>query len=89
VLVGLTFLVGFFATQWLFSGFLLSPAARNFFFGVDQWDYSTHLGPWRYGYWGRQTDPLIPRALGIAALLAVVSARLGLWWGDWMARVKR
>jgi hypothetical protein len=87
--VGLTFLALFGVTQWLFSEFLISPAARTFFFGVDQWDYSTHVGRWRYTFWGLDNDPLTLRALLIAALLAMVSARLGLGWGKWMTRVRR
>ena len=75
--------------QWFFSEFLLSPPARTFSFGVDQWDYSSRLGPWRYQFWGLPGDPVTPQALAIAAALAVVSARLGLWWGNWMARVQR
>jgi len=27
--------------------------------------------------------------LGIAAVLAVCSARVGLWWGNWMAGLRR
>jgi hypothetical protein len=89
VLTGLGFLAAFVLTQWFFAEFLLSPHARNFFFGVDQWDYSSRLGPWRYGFWRIETDPVTPRGLAWAGLIAVVSARLGLWCGTWMAKIKR
>src|SRR2546428_13010950 len=89
VFVGVAFLAVFLATQWFFADFLLSPYARNYFFGADQWDYSSQLGPWRYRYWRLQTDPITPAALAIAALFAIAAARVGLWWGNWMARVKR
>ena len=89
VLTGLGFLAAFVLTQWFLAEFLLSPHARNFFFGVDQWDYSSRLGPWRYRYWRIETDPVTPRGLAWAALIAVVSARVGLWCGTWMARIKR
>src|SRR4029077_5603347 len=79
VLTGLGFLAAFALTQWFFAEFLLSPHARNFFFGVDQWDYSSRLGPWRYRFWRIETDPVTPRGLAWAALIAVVSARVGLW----------
>ena len=88
-LSGVAFLAVFFAVQWLFTEFLLSPYARNFFFGVDRWDYSSRLGPWRYEFWRVQADPVTPRALGLALLLAVGSARFGMWWGNWAARVRR
>jgi hypothetical protein len=89
LLTGVGFLAAFALTQWLFTEFLLSPHARNFFFGVDQWDYSSRLGPWRYRFWGAEADPVTPQSLGWAALLAVASARLGLWCGTWMAKIKR
>jgi hypothetical protein len=89
VLLGLAFLAAFFVTQWFFTEFLLSPHARNFFFGVDQWDYSSRLGPWRYTFWRAEANPVTPTTLAIAALIAVASARIGLWWGNWMARLRR
>jgi len=88
-LVGLAFLAVFFVTQWFFSEFLLSPHSHNYLFGVDHWDYSSRPGPWRYHFWRAETDPVTPRAFVIAALLAVLSARLGLGWGNWMARLRR
>ena len=89
VAAGLAFLAVFFVVQWFFTEFLLSSHARNFFFGVDQWDYSSRLGPWRYQFWRIQGDPVTPQGLAIAAGLAAASARIGLWWGNWMARVQR
>ena len=89
LLLGLAFLAAFRVVQWFFTEFLLSPHARNFFFGVDQWDYSSRLGPWRYQFWRLPGDPVTLRSLAIAAGFAVVSTRLGLWWGNWMARVQR
>src|SRR5438067_1691536 len=88
-LVGLAFLTVFFVTQWFFTEFLLSPHSHNFLFGVDHWDYSSRPGPWRYRFWRAETDPVTPRALVITALLAVLSARLGLGWENWMARLRR
>ncbi len=89
LLGGVTFLAAFFVTQWFAAEFLLTPHARNFVLGVDQWDYSSQLGPWRYRFWRIQTDPVTVKGMAIAAALAVASARLGLWWGGWMARVRR
>jgi len=89
LLAGTLFVALFFVTQWFFTEFLLSPHARNFFFGVDQWDYSTKLGPWQYRFWRVQNDPVTARSLGIAALIAIAAARIGLWWGNWMAQVRR
>jgi hypothetical protein len=87
--VGLAFVCVLLAVQWFFAGFLLSPHARNFLFGVDHWDYSSRVGPWRYEFWRTTSDPLTLRGLALTAALGVVSTRLGLWWGTWMSRVKR
>ncbi len=89
VLAGVTFLGVFFVTQWFFTEFLLTPQARTFAFGVDQWDYSSRVGPWRYRFWRIEADPVTARGLAWAAVFAIVSTRLGLWWGNWMARVRR
>ena len=87
--IGAAFLVLFFGVQWYFSGFLLSPAARNGFFAGDRfWAYFSHPGEFHYQFWVRD-DPMSLRRFGIALLWAVASARLGLWWGQWMARVQR
>jgi len=78
------------AVHWYWAEFLLSPYARNFVFGVDKWDYSTRLGPWRYQYWNLDRGGfLLLRGLVVAAVYATVSARLGLWWGAGMSRIKR
>src|SRR5437016_8182695 len=89
VLAGVTFLGVFFVTQWFFTEFLLTPQARTFAFGVDQWDYSSRVGPWRYRFWRIEADPVTASGLAWGAVFAITSARLGLWWGNWMARVRR
>ncbi len=89
VLAGVAFLGVFFVTQWFFTEFLLTPHARNFAFGVDQWDYSSRVGPWRYRFWRIEADPVTASGLAWGAVFAIASARLGLWWGNWMARVRR
>ena len=88
--VGVVFFTLFLAAQFLFSEFLLSPLSRNWFFGGDRiWSYDARPGPWRYQFWNLSQDPLSLRGLGMALVLAFLSARLGLAWGSWMARVKR
>jgi hypothetical protein len=90
VLCGLAFLAVCLVVQWFAAELLLSPWARSsYVLGVDQWDYSSRLGPWRYEFWGRVTHPVTIQSIGLAAVLAIASARLGLWWGNWMARVRR
>ncbi len=84
--MGSTFLIVLLWVQWFFADFMLSAAARNFYMGADQWDYNSRHGDWRYQYSGN-TATL--RSLGIALSIALVTTRLGLWWGNWMVRVSR
>ena len=47
-------------------------------------------GDYRYEFWDLDEDPVTPAALGIARLLGHrLDPRVGLWWGGWMARVRR
>jgi hypothetical protein len=90
LVIGISFVAVMLAVHWFWAEFLLSPAARNFFFGVDKWDYGSTMGPWRYQYWNLDSGPLaLVKGLAFAALYATVSARLGLWWGNGMSRIKR
>lgn len=90
VLIAAAFLALFFVVHWYFAEFQLSPAARNAFFAGDRnWDYSSTPGEWRYQFWGAETNPVTLAGMGIALLWAVASTRLGLWRGQWMAKVRR
>jgi len=94
--LGLGFASLLVAVQWYFGEFLLSPAARNFFFGADQWPYMVAPGPWQHRFWSVPKDAagnldglVLARGLAFAALFAMGSARIGLWWGNGMSRVMR
>jgi hypothetical protein len=86
--LGTAFTAVFLAVHWPFADFMLSPYARNWFFAADQWTYHSHLGPKLRAFW-LDGDRFVPATLPLILLLATVSARLGLAWGDWMARVRR
>ncbi len=89
IAIGISFLVIFFVIHWTFADFLMSPAARNWFFGVGKnisYAYPAP-GPLSYQFFG--LDPVTPVRFGIAVLWSIASTRLGLWWGAWMARVQR
>ena len=96
LLTGVVFVAVMLAAHWFFAEFLLSPYARNFVFAADKWDYEDRLGAWQYEYWNLDRDATgapsvarLVRGLGIAMMTAVVSVRVGLWWGNGMARVRR
>ncbi len=91
-MIGSLFVLVFFAVQWPFGDFLMSPYARNWFFGTDSWYYANSpdweyrfaFAPWRtHGGW------VLIRGLAIAAVFAILSARVGLSWGQWMSKVRR
>jgi hypothetical protein len=94
--LGLAFVALLLAVQWYFGEFLLSPAARNFFFASDQWPYMVRPGPWQHRFWDVPADAAgnldaraMVRGITFAVLIAMGSARVGLWWGSGMSRVRR
>lgn len=96
VLAGAAFLGLLVMVQWFFGEFLLTRYARNAFFGADQWPYFIKPGDWQYRFWdvpknaaGHIDARALARGLGVAALVAMASTRIGIWWGNGMARVRR
>ncbi|HXG47040.1 MAG TPA: hypothetical protein VNO52_05400 [Methylomirabilota bacterium] len=90
VLIALSFVGLFILAQWHFAKFLISPAAENWFFaGNGFWPFYNSRGDHWHRFWRVTEDPLSAQAVGITVALALVSTRLGLWWGNWMARVRR
>ena len=86
--LGAAFLVTFLAVQWPFADFLVSPAARNWIFGTHHIPYM--VPPHVQARWFQLNPPdNLAAGLAVALVLAFVSARCGLWWGSWMARVQR
>ena len=95
-LIGVTWVTVMVAVHWFWADFLLSPGARNYFIGADQWSYGDTLGDWRYRFWTLDVDaagkwsPLgFLRGIGIAILVSIVASRISLFFGNGMARVKR
>jgi hypothetical protein len=89
---GAAFFAAFVPVQWLFADYLLSPAARNWFFMTDRLPYmvspTSAIAEGRFLL--RDADAGA-RALGlfIALGIAILSSRAGLAWGSWMRRVQR
>jgi hypothetical protein len=88
LLASVVFLAAFVIVQWPFADFLMTPAARNWFFVSERMPYS--VDPTMQARW-YQLNPSEGLSTGWLAAIAVgfVSARLGLWWGNWMSRVQR
>ena len=95
VLLGGTVFLGLFlATQWFFSAFLISPHAENWFFASDRhWGYREGPGDWHRQFWSQVSPdanpPLTVKRLLVALLLSIGASRIGLWLGNWMAKVRR
>jgi hypothetical protein len=87
-LLAVAFVATFVAVQYPFADFLVSPWARNDLFGSHRIDYNVPPEIQQRFY---QLNPPDNLAIGlpIAIALGFVSARFGLWWGNWMARVRR
>src|SRR5688572_8511751 len=88
VALAVVFIVTFVAVQYPFADFLVSPWARNDFFGSHRMDYGVPPEIQQRFYELNPPDNLAV-GLPIAIAIAFVSARLGLWWGNWMSQVRR
>jgi len=88
LLLGVTFFAVFLATQWLFGYFIMSPWARNWFFAGDAFDYGTSADS-AFRQFRLLEDAKLVSGLAIALAIAIISSRAGLWWGKWLAGVRR
>ena len=95
--LGAVLFVGIFGVvHWHFGEFMLSEAARNHFFQGDTWGYFNAPGAWQYEFWredrfvrgGLPTAEFLSRAWW-ALPIGFLSARVGLWVGNWMLAVRR
>ena len=90
--IGFAFLVSFFAVQWPFADFLMSPASRNWIFATGDIPYfAGPRSPW-------MKNVFIPTEtsaaafwirMGIAVVAAGIMTRLGTRWGEWMRQIRR
>jgi hypothetical protein len=91
-LLGSVFLLVFVAAQWPFANFLQTPAARNWIFGADYFEYSTRPESFfvRHLFFPEEaTRAEFWRNMALALFSALLSTRAGLAWGDWMRRIRR
>jgi hypothetical protein len=88
LVASVVFLATFLAAQWPFADFLMTSWARNWLFASHRMPYSA--GPAFQARWYRLNPPdALSAGLPIALAIGYVSARCGLWWGNWMSRVQR
>jgi hypothetical protein len=91
IVSGAVFLGVFAAVQWPFADFLMSGAARNWFFGTKYFGYyvarsSTYA---RYQFFATEPAGAFAEEFFFALVLASVMSWIGLTWGAWMRRIRR
>lgn len=89
---GIVFFVVGVACNWPWANLLMKPAARNWVFGMGYFGYfmrpsEYHLA-WEFAPY-EKTRPEFWMGMAIALLATVIAARVGMMWGDWVARVRR
>ena len=87
---GSVFLLSLLAIEWPFSSFLLSPAARNWFFGSHYFDYATRptSAIAKFIFFDLDRGEFWTN-LALALFFAILTTRLGMAWGDSLRRVRR
>jgi hypothetical protein len=86
------FLASFAGVQWPFADFLMSPAARNWFFAADNYPYFVPpASPWVRNVFVPTESTLTAFwvRMATALLVGVLMTLIGLAWGDWMRRIRR
>ena len=88
---GAIFTILLLAAEWPFASFLMSPAARNRFFGTMYFWYGeppTALGA-RYLFWTHESSAAFWQGIGLAFILSVFAFRWGISRGEWLGSIKR
>jgi hypothetical protein len=92
VISGPVFVALIVAVQWPFASFLMSPASRNWVFGTMYFDYNLRPNDFyvRHMFFAvEKTTTEFWTQMAYAVVLAVVTTRLGMGWGNWMRRIRR
>ena len=91
-LLAVVFVALFFAAEWPFASFLITPHSRNWFFNGANYVYfmsNQYVSrTFSFADWDPWARPLAPQ-LALALLLATFSSYVGLKWGTWMTKVRR
>ena len=89
---GAGFLAATVAVNWPFAYFMMSPYARNWIFAMNEFGYDMppsqyHLAWTMRAYENTHAEFWV--GMLIALVATVISARIGMLWGDWMRRIRR
>jgi hypothetical protein len=88
---GVVFLITFIAVQWPFANFLMTPFARNWFFGTAYMDYSTPPQSLyaRYQFLSDSTPQQFWSRMFVATLLSCITMWVAIHAGRAMQKVRR
>jgi hypothetical protein len=86
---GVAFVVVLAAVQWPFGSFLMTPAARNWFFGTKYFGYYVPATSMYARYRFLPAESLFWQESATSLASAVIAAAFGLACGNWMQRIRR
>lgn len=90
---GIVFVVVLLAVTWPWGTFLVeSPLSRNWIFGTQQFAYfldPTLASVRNVFYVGDATRAIFFFKMGITVVAGILSTRVGIAWGNWLAKVRR
>jgi len=91
LVTGTAFFATFLFVQWPFANFLMSPSARNWFFGTTYRDYGTPATSLyaRFEFVPPESTDVLVRGLIVAAIISCLMAYAGILAGRAMQRVRR
>jgi hypothetical protein len=91
IVSGILFQAVFAAVQWPFADFLMSAASRNWVFGTQYFQYNARPDSIyaTYRYYPAEIGAAFWTEAAIAVVVAILSTRVGLAWGNWMRRIRR
>lgn len=79
------------AVEWPFASFLMTPAARNAFFGAGYVGYSMPPTSMlvRNVFYPQQPELAFWKGIALAVIFALLSMRLGISRGNWIRNIQR
>src|SRR4029077_3962120 len=92
LILGSAFLATLVAVQWPFGNFMISPAARNWFFGTIYFPYQEPISMHQLAYQFQAheaTRAAFWLGMGMAWIAAVISTRVVIAFGGWLLKIRR
>ena len=90
-ILGAAFVAALAIAQWPFADFLMSPLARNWFFGTQYFGYyMQHTSPYfRNLFLPTESGGVLWQEIALTLVTAILTTRLGIAAGTWMRGIRR